>query len=112
MATSSFTIRREDWATRVLVPVGVMTVMAAAVALIVAGVHTADTFSPGAAGSELARDQGIGVATALWATPLALTGIATVFAGTAFALARIRHSIQGRRDAFATALPRILSTTT
>lgn len=110
MATDHFHTRREDWATRLLVPVGVMTVMAAVVALIVAGVHTADAFSPATAASELARDRGIGGATPMWATPLALTGIATVFTGIAFALARIRHSIRGRRDAFVVALPRVLST--
>lgn len=109
MATDHFRTRREDWATRLLVPVGLMTVMAAAVALIVAGVHVADTFNPAAAGGELARDRGIGAATSMWATPLALTGIAAVFSGIAFALARIRHSISGRRDALVLALPLVLS---
>lgn len=110
MATDSFRTRREDWATRLLVPLGVMTVMAAIVALIVAAVHTGDAFGPGSAASELARDRGIGAATSMWATPLALAGIASVFSGIAFALARIRHSIRGRRDAFVAALPRVLST--
>ncbi len=109
MATDSFRTRREDWATRLLVPLGVMTVMAAAVALIVAGVHVADSFSPGSAAGELAGDRGIGAATPMWATPLALAGIAAVFSGIAFALARIRHSIRGRRDALVAALPRVLS---
>ena len=111
MATDSFSISREDRATRVLVPLGVMTVMAAVVALIVAGMHVADTFAPGAAAVEVARDGGIGAATPMWATQLALVGIAAVFSGIALALARIRRSIRGRRDALVLALPRVLSAT-
>jgi hypothetical protein len=111
MATDHFRTRREDWATRVLVPIGVMIVMTAAVALTVAAVHTADTFSTATAAGELARDRAITAATTMWATPLALVGIATVFSGIVFTLARIRHSILGRRDALVVALPRVLSTT-
>lgn len=111
MATDRFATSRDDRATGVLVPLGAMTVMAAAAALIVAGVHVADVFTPGAATAEVARDRGIGAATAMWATPLALAGIATIFAGIAFALARIRQSIQGRRDTLVVALPRVLSDT-
>ncbi len=111
MTRDNFAPRREDRATQVFVPVGVMTVMAAAVALIVAGVHVADTFAPSTVAAELARDRGIGAATAMWATPLALVGIATLFSGIAIALARIRHSIRGRRDALVAGLPRVLSPT-
>lgn len=111
MATDSFTTRREDWATRSLVPLGVMTVMAAVIALIVAGVQVADSFVPGATAADVARDRGIGAATPMWATPLALAGIAAIFSGIAFALARIRHDIRSRRDALVSALPVVLSTT-
>lgn len=85
--------------------------MAAVVALIVAGGHVADTFTPGAAAAEVARHGGIGAATPMWATPLALVGIAAVFTGITFALARIRKSIRGRRDALVFALPTVLSGT-
>lgn len=106
MATDSFSTSREDRATWLLVPLGVMTVMAAVVALIVAGVHVADTFTPGAAAAEVARDGGIGAATSMWATPLALAGIAAIFSGIAFALARIRQDIRGRRRPGLRAAPR------
>lgn len=111
MATDSFSTSREDRATRLLVLLGVMTVMVAVVALIVAGVHVADTFTPGASAADAARNAGIGAATTMWATPLALLGIAVVFSGIAFALARIRQDIRGRRDALVLALPRVLSRT-
>lgn len=111
MATDSFSTSREDRATRLLVLLGATTVMAAVVALIVAGGHVADTFTPGAAAAEVARHGGIGAATPMWATPLALVGIAAVFTGITFALARIRKSIRGRRDALVLALPTVLSGT-
>lgn len=109
MTSDSLQVRAEGWATRLAVPLGVITVMVAAVALVVAGVHVADTFGSGAGAAELARDRGVGAATPLWATPLALAGIATIFTGIAVALAWIRHGIRDRRDALVTALPRVLS---
>jgi len=112
MDDRSFHTRGEDWATRVLAPLGLMTVMAAAVALIVAGVYTADRWTGGLSPSDLAWHRGVAGSTAAWSVPLALTGIATLFTGIAFALARIRISIRGRRDALVHALPRLLRTTT
>jgi hypothetical protein len=109
MATDNSTLRPEDQATRLLVALGAMVVMAAAIALIVAGVHLADAFAPGASAVAIARDRGIGAATPMWATPLALPGLAATFSGIAFALTRVRHDIRGRRDALVTALPAALS---
>lgn len=110
MTNDTFNPRRQDWIALLLVPAGVTIVMAAGFALILAGVHTADSFSPATVGNDLDRDRGIAAATAMWAAPLALVGITTAFAGIAFALARVRHNIRGRRDALVAALPRILST--
>jgi beta-lactamase regulating signal transducer with metallopeptidase domain len=104
--------RREDWATRLLVALGLMTVMAAAAAFIVAGVYTADTFATRLKPSELARNHGVAAATAAWAMPLALTGIAALFSGIAIAFARIRINIRGRRDALVGSLARVLQPTT
>jgi beta-lactamase regulating signal transducer with metallopeptidase domain len=111
MAATSFDTRREDWATRLLAPLGLMTVMAAAAAFIVAGVYSASTFGTGLSPSELARHHGVATSTAAWAMPLALAGITAIFSGIAVALARIRISIRGRRDALAYSLPRILQPT-
>lgn len=108
MATKSFDTRREDWVTRLVVPLGIMIVMAASAAFIAAGVYTAATFGSGLSASELARHHGVVASTAAWAMPLALTGIAAIFSGIAVALARIRISIRGRRDALVFALPRVL----
>jgi hypothetical protein len=94
-----------------LVPLGLMTVMAAAAAFIVAGVYTANTLGTGLNPSELARHLGVAASTAAWAMPLALAGITAIFSGIAVALARIRISIRGRRDAFVYSLPRILQPT-
>jgi hypothetical protein len=111
MPATAFDTRREDWATRLLVPLGLMSVMAAAVAFIVAGVYAADTFGTGLGPSELARRHGVAASTAAWAMPLALAGITAIFSGIAVALARIRISIRGRRDALVSALPRVLQPT-
>jgi len=111
MPATTFDTRREDRATRLLVPFGLMIVMAAAAAFIVAGLYTADTFATGISPSELARNHGVAASTAAWAMPLALTGVAAIFSGIAVALARIRISIRGRRDAFVYSLPRILQPT-
>jgi hypothetical protein len=112
MATNSFDTRREDWATRLVVPLGLMIVMAAAAAFIVAAILTADTFGTGLSPGELARHHGVSASTTAWAMPLALAGVATLFSGIAAALARIRVNIRGRRDALVSALPRVLLPTT
>lgn len=111
MTTDPFATRREDWATRLLVPIGLAAVLAAFAALIVAGVTLAGTFRTGAGAAEMARNRGVAAATTAWASPLALVGIATVFSGIAVALARIRLSIRGRRDALVSALPRVVNPT-
>ena len=111
MAKPSSDTTGQDWATRLLVPAGLMTVMAAVVAFVVAGVYTADTFGVGLSRAELARHHGVAASTAAWALPLALAGIATLFAGIAAALVRVRIDIRGRRDALVVALPRVLHTT-
>lgn len=108
MPATTFDTRREDWATRLLVPLGLMIVMAAAAAFIVAGVYIANTFATTLNPAELARHHGVAASTAAWAMPLALTGVAALFSGIVVALARIRISIRGRRDAFVSALPRVL----
>ena len=88
---------------------GVMTVAAAFVALIVAGVAAGDVFSPSGGA---ASDQGVWMATQAWATPLALTGLAVIFAGAVpLALRNVRSSISFRRDSMATGLPKILNST-
>lgn len=96
-----------DRATPALVGTGVLIVLASLVALGLAGTYVAVTALAGEAAG-VAYDRGLAAATAAWATPLGLVGIATVFSGIALALAGIRHDIKGRRDAFAQALPRIL----
>jgi hypothetical protein len=85
---------------------GVMTVAAAFVALVVAGIAAGDVFSPS---GDAASDQGVWMATQAWATPLALTGLAVIFAGAIpLALRNVRSSISFRRDSMANGLPRIL----
>jgi hypothetical protein len=87
-----------------------MVVTAAFVALIVAGLAAADLF--GTAGGE-ASDRGVWMATQAWATPLALTGLAVLFAGAVpLALSNIRSSISTRRDSMVSGLPIILADTT
>lgn len=86
--------------------VGVMTVAAAFVALIVAGLAAGDVFSPSGGA---ASDQGVWMATQAWATPLALTGLAVLFAGAIpLALRNVRSSISFRRDSMASGIPTIL----
>jgi len=87
---------------------GVMTVTAAFVALIVAGIAAGDIFTPSGG---TASDQGVWMATQAWATPLALTGLAVIFAGAIpLALRNVRSSISFRRDSMASGLPHILHT--
>ena len=89
---------------------GVMTVTVAFVALIVAGIAAGDIFSPSGG---TASDQGVWMATQAWATPLALTGLAVIFAGAiALALRNVRSSISFRRDSMASGIPQILHTPT
>jgi hypothetical protein len=109
MAKRSTTTSWQDWATRLLSPLGLMIVMAAAAAFIVAGVFTADTFVPGA--PHVFYDKAIAGSTSAWAVPLGLAGIATVFTAVVAALSRIRADIRGRRDALVHALPVVLNTT-
>lgn len=111
MTKDLFATRREDWGTWPLVPIGLVTVLASFAALAVAGATVADTFVPGADAVEVARDRGVAAATMAWASPLALVGVATVFSEIVVAVARIRLSIGGRRDAMASALPRIVNPT-
>jgi hypothetical protein len=88
---------------------GVMIVAAAFVALIVAGTAAADLFSP--AGVDVS-DRGVWMATQAWATPLALTGLAVLFAGAVpVALRNIRSAISFRRDSMVNGLPVILAVT-
>lgn len=88
---------------------GVMIVTAAFVALIVAGTAAADLFSP--SGGDVS-DRGVWMATQAWATPLALTGLAVLFAAAVpIALRNIRTAISFRRDAMVNGLPVILATT-
>jgi hypothetical protein len=91
-----------------MVGTGVLIVLAAFVALALAGAYTAVT-ALGQNAADVARDRGLAAAIPAWATPLGLIGLATVFSGIALALARIRLDIRGRRDAFAASLPRILT---
>jgi hypothetical protein len=89
---------------------GVMTVTVAFVALIVAGIAAGDIFSTSGG---TASDQGVWMATQAWATPLALTGLAVIFAGAIpLALRNVRSSISFRRDSMASGLPQILHTAT
>ncbi len=85
---------------------GMMTVTVAFVALIVAGIAAGDIFSPSGG---TASDRGVWMATQAWATPLALTGLAVIFAGAIpLALRNVRSSISYRRDSMASGLPHIL----
>lgn len=85
---------------------GVMTVAVAFVALIVAGIAAGDVFSPSGGA---ASDQGVWMATQAWATPLALTGLAVIFAGSIpLALRNVRSSISFRRDSMASGIPQVL----
>lgn len=91
----------------VLAELGVITVAAAFVALIAAGIAAGEVFST----SVGASDRGIWMATQAWATPLALTGLAAIFAGAIpLALRNVRSTISFRRDAMAEGLPKILHT--
>ena len=111
MATRNdpFRTRASDVTTWVFLPVGVLAVGVAFIALVVAGVSVADTFSPAADAAANARDTGVSRATVTWATPLALLGIATLF-GVVIpaALARIQTNIRARRDALVASLPRLV----
>lgn len=88
---------------------GVMIVTAALVAVIIAGTAAAELFS--ASGGDVS-DRGVWMATQAWATPLALTGLAVLFAGAIpVALRNIRSAISFRRDSMVSGLPVILATT-
>lgn len=86
---------------------GLMIVAAAFVAQIVAGLAAGDLFDPtGGAVS----DRGVWMATQAWATPLALTGLAVLFAGAVpYALRNVGSSIACRRDAMTDGLATIIS---
>jgi len=85
--------------------VGVMTVMAAFIALIVAGVNAGDFFGGGTI-----ADQGVWKATMAWANPLAMIGMAILFGGAVIlALVNILGHIRYRRDSMVSGLPVILA---
>ncbi len=85
--------------------VGVMTVMAAFIALIVAGINAGDFFGGGTA-----ADQGVWMATVAWANPLGLVGMAILFGGSVIiALNNIFGHIRYRRDSMANGIPKILA---
>jgi len=85
--------------------VGVMTVMAAFVALIVAGINAGDFFGGGTA-----ADQGVWQATLAWANPLGIVGLAILFGGSVIlALNNIFGHIRYRRDSMANGIPKILA---
>ncbi len=85
--------------------VGVMTVMAAFIALIVAGINAGDFFGGGTI-----ADQGVWRATVAWANPLALVGMAVLFGGSVIlALNNIFGHIRYRRDSMANGIPVILA---
>jgi len=85
--------------------VGTMTVMAAFVALVVAGINAGDFF----AGGTIA-DQGVWKATMAWANPLAMIGMAILFGGAVImALVNILGHIRYRRDSMVSGLPVILA---
>lgn len=87
--------------------VGVLVVIGAFVALVVAGINVADTL---AAAGDVARDTGVFRAITAWATPLGLLGVATLFAvAIPAALARVRGGIGERRDALVESLPRLIA---
>jgi hypothetical protein len=112
MPATPFATRQEDWTTRLLVPLGLLIAMAAAAAFIAAGVYNAHTYGGGLSPSEVARHHGVAASAAAWAMPLALVGLTALFWAVAVALAHIRISIRGRRDAFVSSLPRLLPTFT
>ncbi len=85
--------------------VGVMTVMAASIALIVAGINAGDFFGGGTI-----TDQGVWKATVAWANPLAIFGLAILFGGAVIlALNSIFGHIRYRRDSMANGIPVILA---
>lgn len=85
--------------------VGLMTVMAAFIALIVAGVNAGDFFGGGTI-----ADQGVWKATVAWANPLAILGMAILFGGAVIlALVNIFGHIRYRRDSMSAGIPVILA---
>jgi len=100
-----------DGSSSLLIPlavaaVGVMTVMAGFIALIIAGVNAGDFFSP----SGVASDQGVWMATRAWANPLAQIGMAILFgAAVILALNNIFGHIRYRRDSMIKGLPTIIA---
>jgi len=110
MANDNHVTKRATWA-NLFAPLGLMLVMVAGFAFIVAGVFSADTFGGGMAPNQLARHHGVVASVGAWAMPLALSGIAMLFSAIAVALTRVGISIRGRRDALVHALPRVLQST-
>jgi hypothetical protein len=100
----------------VLLLVGVMIEMVALIVGIALGVSTGDYFSEtkatrdaAAAGSGLLSQIGTISAVKAWLTPLQFLGAAMLFAGIAVALATIIKNLQLRADAFAAALPVLIT---
>ena len=95
---------------------GVMTEMVALVIGIAIGVSAGDYFSEtkvardtAAAGSGLLSQIGTISAVKAWVTPLQFLGLAVLFTGIAVALAVIIKNLQLRADAFAAALPKLIT---
>lgn len=100
----------------ILLLVGVMIEMVALIAGIALGVSVGDYFSETKAtrdaatsGSGLLSQIGTISAVKAWLTPLMFLGVATLFAGIAVALAIIIKNLQLRGEAFAAALPELVT---
>lgn len=100
----------------VLLLAGVMIEMVALIVGIALGVSAGDYFSEtkatrdaAASGSGLLSQIGTISAVKAWLLPLQFLGVATLFAAIAVALAVIIKNIQLRAEAFAAALPVLLS---
>jgi hypothetical protein len=100
----------------VLLLAGVMIEMVALIAGIAIGVSAGDYFSEtkvardtAAAGSGLLSQIGTISAVKSWLTPLQFLGFAMLFTGIAVALATIIKNLQLRAEAFAAALPKLIS---
>lgn len=88
---------------------GVMTVMVAFAALVVAGVAAAGLFPATDGATEAARDRGVWMATQAWANPVGLASLGVLF-GVAIPLAvrNVRQAIDYRRSAMVAALPHLV----
>jgi hypothetical protein len=103
----------------VLLLAGVMIEMVAIAVGIGLGVSAGDYFSEtkatrdaATAGSGILSQIGTISAVKAWITPLEFLGIAVLFTGIAVALATIIKNLQLRAEAFAAALPKLISTST